>query len=356
MSIFGISDILSAASDEVAADLSPARHVACISILEDESVEVDSLKSQGTFTEPRLNVNLKEGFPQYRRRHSGNQVSGHPLPLDRILQAILTAGRRVDLQSAQVVTWRGILIKLCSSKKTTLDVQYYRSVLYIQEHDPNPDKLEGIHAGSYEGHRFESLCTTGTAVDMNINNRWYSVALRDIGNLKLLFAGEVDCVKPWPDGSSSLLELKSTTREHARDENTLLIKWFWQSFLLGVPEIFVGYREGGFLRRTESLNVDDIPDLIRHNGNTYFDVQAQLNSFQRILAAIRNHCIAAQQLGESHEGDVWRVSLNHRVRPARAVSLDMERLGEDDVLKINKGQEERLGMLPSWYVDHLPVK
>lgn len=357
MSIHQIPSILKAYPDEKPALLSSPEHVASISMLEDRQVKVDSDISLSVFCKPPLNADLAEGFERYRKLHRNNEFGGHPNRLDRILKAVLESNSSAALRKAQVITWRGIITKLCMLDKISLHAQYYRDVLYIEEHDPTPKRIEKVYPAVYQGHSFESLCTSGSSVNMDINKRWYSVILRDFGSLRIAMAGEIDCVKMSPGGSKSFLELKSCQISGSTELGSQrLKKFFLQSHLMGVPEIFVGYcgKGSSVLRSTDTISVDEIPEMIKRSSPKWI-VETALSTAHRILAAVRDHCFRSQQAGESQDSQVWGFRLNANASSdLNDKSLDIWMLEHDDMRIINKG-EDRFGILPHWFVDRLPA-
>lgn len=45
-----------------------------------------------------------------------------------------------------------------------------------------------------------------------------------------------------------------------------LIKWWAQSFLVGIPQIICGFRDDeGIVHRLEKFNVQEIPNIVRVN-------------------------------------------------------------------------------------------
>lgn len=102
----------------------------------------------------------------------------------------------------------------------------------------------------------------------------------------MIIGGEVDAVMDVKPDDKSLpvnwVELKTTAavvneREQIKFERKLL-KFWAQSFLLGVPKIIVGYRTPqGILERVEELDTQTIPDKVRLNGKGLWDGQICIN-------------------------------------------------------------------------------
>ena len=131
---------------------------------------------------------------------------------------------------------------------------------------------------------------------VNNNAQYCSVVRTGIGKTKLVIGGEVDASKPllpllislyrnhyiltnpspivWDrkprskDDPINWVELKTSAvidsdRDMFKYERKLMKFWI-QSFLLGVPKIVVGFRDqNGILRRIEEVDTARIPDTVR---------------------------------------------------------------------------------------------
>ena len=109
---------------------------------------------------------------------------------------------------------------------------------------------------------------------VNNHAQYCSIVRTGIGTSSLVLAGEVDAVlgeKPGdPDSPIPWVELKTSAepgdlanpREAIKYERKLLRYWA-QSFLLGVPKVMVGYRTlDGFLKRIVELETQRLPCLL----------------------------------------------------------------------------------------------
>jgi RAT1-interacting protein len=119
---------------------------------------------------------------------------------------------------------------------------------------------------------------------MTVNNasQYCSIVSTGIGNTRLVIGGEVDAIwdsKPQPEEHDphppiNWVELKTsvdprTDREMAAFERKLMKFWV-QSFLLGVPKIIVGFRDQqGVLLRVEELDTAKIPGTVKRRGNSW---------------------------------------------------------------------------------------
>lgn len=158
---------------------------------------------------------------------------------------------------------------------------------------------------TYYGYAFESYCTmdhppsAGVAapawcgrVDTHV--QWCSVVKTKISDMRIILGAEVDCVRGTsmcspaprcgPEGHSgsftgqpnTFVELKTTQvlrrgnevdRERFRAK---LLKFWAQSFLLGIPEIVVGYRtHQGRIATYESLQTLGLPAMVQGYPNAW---------------------------------------------------------------------------------------
>ena len=91
-----------------------------------------------------------------------------------------------------------------------------------------------------------------------------------------------DCKPDQKDDPINWVELK-TTAEIQSDRDVLkyerkLLKFWIQSFLLGVPKIVVGYRsKSGILQRLEEVETKSIPSLVKQQGRGSWDGNLCIN-------------------------------------------------------------------------------
>ena len=126
--------------------------------------------------------------------------------------------------------------------------------------------------------------------DMIVNNyaQYCSIVKTGIGKSRMIIGGEVDACKfccellctgiysefvVWDsrpadkDAPINWVELKTSAEIRRVDDHRYqrkLLKFWIQSFLLGVPKIIVGFRShDGFLQRLEELQTRDIPSMVK---------------------------------------------------------------------------------------------
>ena len=91
-----------------------------------------------------------------------------------------------------------------------------------------------------------------------------------------------DCKPENKDEPINWIELK-TSAEIDNDKDVLkyerkLLKFWIQSFLLGVPKIIVGFRDrNGILQRLEEMETKNIPGLVKKRGKDTWDGNLCIN-------------------------------------------------------------------------------
>lgn len=123
---------------------------------------------------------------------------------------------------------------------------------------------------------------------MVVNNyaQYCSVVKTSVGKARMILGGEVDAVWDCKPSNKDLpinwVELK-TSAEIENERDTLkyerkLMKFWIQSFLLGVPKIVVGFRsKGGILKRLEELETKSIPGMVKRRGKGTWDGNLCIN-------------------------------------------------------------------------------
>lgn len=281
---------------------------------------------------PQLPSDLSTGFESFQQFDDSQDEH-----LDSLLRSIshfeLLNQAQVD---TNVVTWRGMLTKIMTAPFSYFDswemnVTCFQGTLFIEDnHDfkmasrrshfsgplggPNQDMM------SFWGYKFETLSTLSThwceATRPQIEDRhehivnnyaqYCSIVRTGFGGLKAIIGGEVDAVNgtrcddskqqtPWVELKTSA-ELVNE-KEEIKFERKLL-KFWAQSFLLGVPEVIVGFRnQDGILTRLQEFRTQEIPDMVARrkqlwDGQTCIDFTA----------------IALEWLSQVvREGGVWRL-------------------------------------------------
>ncbi|KAK0548186.1 decapping endonuclease targeting mRNA [Tilletia horrida] len=324
-----------------------------------------------------------------------------------------------DRARADVVTWRGIATKLCMSvfadspqDEWELNVMRVGKTLYLEEYVSRAERQRKWHSTEqrllsfqYQGYAFESWCTSpalpnqgsggdsvpghaaainardppGWGGTVNTNVQWCAVCKTTLGSHRLIIGGEVDCVSRISQNSSTSLhrsliepdtfiELKTTAeirgdRDAERLEGNKMLRFYYQSFLLGVPTIVLGFRDrDGYLVDVQEIKTLNLPRIVR-NRRHHAEASKGLAFADQSLAWISNSITQDGQtvggsLPDAQEAEksypVYRVTFSptsgglHNTGTSR---LAIRRLRDEEVLDEIKGgtAEGRVGFLPLSY-------
>jgi len=103
-----------------------------------------------------------------------------------------------------------------------------------------------------------------------------------------------------------------------------MLKFWAQSFLLGVPRIYIGYRSrSGYLEHIEELETRKIPDTIKRTGVYKWDGNICVNATAALLSFL--------QTTIQGEG-VWRIR-SHLGKEMAIEVFRIEETGTGDILK-----------------------
>ncbi|QIW98338.1 hypothetical protein AMS68_003856 [Peltaster fructicola] len=290
---------------------------------------------------------LSEGFQSFQK---------HDDTIDEHLDALLDTLQAHEEQTSQkveadVLTWRGMMTKILIAPYDRFDgfemnatfSKTADTLSFLEEHhaakrqneqarpqrprpgQPSPAEMQ------YWGYKFEALSTLAqrrveaprevienrSKQIVNNSEQYCSIVQTGIGDTNLVIAGEVDAVlgeKP-EDTSEAIpwVELKTTKEiENQKDADKYedkLLKFWAQSFLLGVPHVVVGFRSmDGRLLRIEQIDTHRIPTIAkqmaaRENRRTW-DGNLCVNFAADLLGFLKKHV--------NQPGVVWRLA--HRSR------------------------------------------
>ena len=205
------------------------------------------------------------------------------------IEHILTALKKCEYSKHKphVVGWRGILSKLMMFPYIKEDFKFiawkHFGVIYLngraseEKIEEELNQSEKLKRMVYSGFKFEEVCTRSDElkyVERNVteNDNYYHVFYTSIGKIRVIAAAEMDCF----DSKRNLdVELKVTgeNTNSFKTRNYLqfkLLKFYCQSFLAGVPQIVVGFRDDNMMvNRIEILETLKIPRMVRKSG--YWD-------------------------------------------------------------------------------------
>ncbi|KAI1117186.1 RAI1 like PD-XK nuclease-domain-containing protein [Nemania sp. NC0429] len=301
---------------------------------------------------PRLGADLSKGFDKFDKHDES--IDEH---LDSLLKTIEAhekeEGKKID---ANIVTWRGMMTKIMSAPFEDRDgfemnATLYQDCIFIEDDygtktfsKEQQNKQQRARRGqfspevmTYWGYKFEALSCLprpwGEVSRDFIENRdehvvsnkaqYCSVVRTGIGKSVLCLGGEVDAIwdsKPTEKGAPiNWIELK--TSAEIRDNRGMsnferkLMKFWIQSFLLGVPRIIVGFRsQAGILTKLEEIQTASIPETAAKRGVRSWDANTCINFASAFLDWLRNTI--------NDEG-VWKIS-----RRAGSQTIEVVRVEE----------------------------
>ncbi|KAF8582448.1 RAI1-domain-containing protein [Ramaria rubella] len=335
---------------------------------QDASQRIRSLEwnnsSMKYFISPPKSANLAYGYERWIKRP---EEKGR---LDGLLEACLRSECEGERRRAGVIAWRGVITKILTAPYEDCDgwdlnVMCVDETLYLEEHLSEEklrekSNLTGKHRlMTYYGYSFESYCTSdapsrpretqpvnGWGGDVDTNVQWCSIVKTKLDSTRMVIGGEVDCVRDKNTGRpDTFVELKTSIairpgnrNDEAKFEKKLL-KFYIQSFLLGVPEVVVGFRSpSGYLQTVQTFKTMDLPRSVRGKSGAW-DPTICLAWGARVFEFLR-----AQIYDNDDERGVWRATFTP------GVGLSIRRLGVEDVGDVRAGDEEdRVGFMPRWY-------
>jgi len=225
-----------------------------------------------------------------------------------------------------------------------------------QRQRPAPPGRPSQDMMSYWGYKFETLCLLPDIWDrvsrdfienreneiVNNHAQYCSIVQTGLGDHSIVIGGEVDAVwdvKPEDQNQPiKWVELKTSAELSGKSGDLYnferkLLKFWAQSFLLGVPKIIVGFRSrDGILQRLEEFNTTAIPGNVKRNGRASWDGKVCINHASvfldflkstitgegvwRIRKSDREDAIEVFQVEQSGTGDIiseefldWRTKL-----------------------------------------------
>ncbi|KAF2755974.1 rai1 protein [Pseudovirgaria hyperparasitica] len=328
MSTFDVIPIARFAGSSAA--IKRPREIACFSYDSEHKFRLDD-SSINYYYPPALPADLNAGFETFNNLREDQKGDEH---IDSLLKTIMALEKKEGKKcEADFVTWRGMMTKIMAApfdmfSEFEMYATCYQGTIFIEEDyqwhlDQRAKQLtqksRRQHSASQElmqywGYKFETLALIPDIWDnvsreyiesrpsLPVSNKaqYCSVVRTAIGTSSMVIGGEVDALwdskpsKPSPDPTSTStfslqddpstdepinwVELKTaiwpaTTGEMLTFERKLLKFWI-QSFLLGVPRIIVGFRDRhGILRSLEELQTHSLPGMVKRqhaswDGNT----------------------------------------------------------------------------------------
>ncbi|CRG88758.1 Decapping nuclease rai1 [Talaromyces islandicus] len=262
----------------------------------------------------QMPADLNEGFETFQKLDDSGDEH-----LDALLDTIVALEENTGSKcEADIITWRGMMTKIMAAPFDMLNgfemnATYFQGSIFIEENNAYKNAQKEVQRNqrpqpgmpsqdvmAYWGYKFETLAVIADTWDATprekiegrvhevVNNKaqYCSVVRTGIGKTKLVIGGEVDAIwdsKPTrKEDPINWVELK-TTSELFNDKEKLkferkLLKFWAQSFLLGVPRIIVGFRDRtGMLLRLEEIETHTIPGKVKRDGNGSWDGNVCIN-------------------------------------------------------------------------------
>ncbi|KAI8342809.1 RAI1 like PD-XK nuclease-domain-containing protein [Chlamydoabsidia padenii] len=202
-----------------------------------------------------------------------------------------------------------------------LRVSKYKDTIFMEEQATAKKKQNESQATvrqqlmCYWGYNFETLSTISTPPSETIQeqelvdriqggadtNVQYCVVVKTaLGRNSVIMGAEVDCSrdkKCKKDPLQHYIELKTSRlvendRVRRSYERFKLLKFWAQSFLIGVPRVIVGFRDDdGHIKQVDELRTLDIPRQVRGNPGAW-DPSVCLCFADKVLDWIADHVVA----------------------------------------------------------------
>ena len=218
--------------------------------------------------------NLSEGYQARVVTRDENEIKDFK---QELMNTLLQCLDKHDLlNKSEFVCRRGILTKVASTPYTAgkkfdfglkIVAQKVQGVIYMVSFPMRTAEEDDFEKrGAYTGKRFESCVTVAPEPKQS---KFYVVVSSKLDSHKLITTGEVDC--SLPSNPKHYVELKTTAElrvgEHKRAEDhphlifakPKFLKWWLQSFLIGIEDILYGVRDDkDVVRKCEWLKVSEI--------------------------------------------------------------------------------------------------
>lgn len=319
-----------------------------------------------------LPADLNKGFDTFRSLD--DSVDDH---LDGLLQALINyEGSKGAKLEADVVTWRGMMTKIMVVPFSNLDswemnATKFQDTIFVEEshgkklesrqqqYDQTP--MRGAMSQdlmSFWGYKFESVSlldkhwcfSTRSEIeareDTQVSNfaQYCSVVRTGFGKTKIVIGGEVDAVLdvkcPDKGASHNWVELKTTAElVNEKEQNKFerkLLKFWAQSFLLGVPNIIIGFRDQqGWVHRLEQLDTQTIPETIMKSNRRLWDGQTCINFASAFLEWLKSTI---------NSDGVWRIRKREKSPVLEVFKVEQD--GTGDILS-DTFLEWRTNILPN---------
>ena len=251
------------------------------------------------FVPPKKDCDLNQGFETWKHEELGRAE----LTFEPVMRAVAEKVQSgMPKPKVHFVTWRGNLTKLLCAPYGGRDdwemsVYCKKGVIYMDARETpacqmRKQTMDGKQRlWTYYGYKFEHYCTgveDSVPVDTCPGANYNAVRRVGIGGLRLLICGEVDCYSGDP-ATENFMELKTSklmTDERSKNsfEKHKLMKFWAQSFTIGVPRVVVGFRdEKGIVKKLQRFYTLKIPQLVAGREHELWDSKVCVNFMHKLL-------------------------------------------------------------------------
>ncbi|OGM41597.1 protein rai1 [Aspergillus bombycis] len=326
------------------------KEITCFSYDDQHSFHLGDL-SLRYYYPPHLPADLNRGYDTFQKLDDSADEHLNAL-LETIMALEKETGKKCE---ADIITWRGMMTKILTAPFDNLNgfemnATRFQDTIFIEENNLYKNQQKQLQKNqrmppgmpsqdmmAYWGYKFETLSllnqpwdpTTREEIEsrdeltVNNNAQYCSVVRTGIGKTRLIIGGEVDAVwdcKPTrKEDGIHWVELK-TSAEIRNDRDMLkyerkLLKFWAQSFLLGVPKIIVGFRDQrGIVHRLEELETASIPNKVKNAGRGTWDGNICINFTSAFLEWLKSTI---------NEEGMWRIR-----KPEKSSIIEVFRLEE----------------------------
>ncbi|KAK6432922.1 decapping endonuclease targeting mRNA [Oleoguttula sp. CCFEE 5521] len=319
----------------------------------------------------RPRISLSNGFDAFQK---------HDDSVDEHLVALLDTlasyeEREGHVVKADLITWRGMMTKIVTApfdmfSEFEMNATCFQGTIFLEEHKAakftpaNNGPPKSVPHGArpsqdmmqYWGYKFEVLSTlrkpwaevsrgeieSRDNVIVSNEAQYCSIVTTGIGDTNLILGGEVDAVMGTkPDNADDPIpwvELKTSQqpvdqRDDIKYERKLL-KFWAQSFLLGVPKIIVGFRSpDGHLLRLQEHETQKIPGMVKRQGQGTWDGNICINFAATVLEFFKANVTG--------DGIVWRIS--RKLKSGTINVFPIEDVSDESIVKPSfKAHRERM--------------
>ncbi|XP_002991233.2 decapping nuclease DXO homolog, chloroplastic [Selaginella moellendorffii] len=221
-------------------------------------------------------ADLNEGFDSFVQKNDDSESSA----FGDLLACVRT--KLTSFKDIHFVTFRNNLNKILGTTYSRRDawemgVHKRSGTVYLDcRKTPEPPQTELQQRQCYWGYKYEEVATenpqrdlyemsgdAGPPVAVDANVEFCTVVRTKLGPHRIIMGAEIDCYDVGSDGTKRYTELKTSReldkRSFERFEKEKLLKFWIQSFLVGVPRIVCGFRDdNGRLLRSDMMLTQEI--------------------------------------------------------------------------------------------------